>query len=204
MMGWTNKPDYSGINKISDTVNHMSPASYRPIGDYMTYKPLDRNYYQNMLDSQAESTKRGIVEQSGGNRATAIAGLLAADYNAQSKVGDLARQAEEYNQGLKERVKSFNRGTNQYNSDQALKVDELNMNLDRLKYESSVQQAQMRQEALARATAARAANISNFFNNLGGIGKEDTQKNWIRSNPGLLYDISDNGLSYKNKKRKDN
>jgi len=45
MMGWTNKPDYSGINKISDTVNHMSPASYRPIGDYMTYKPLDRNYY---------------------------------------------------------------------------------------------------------------------------------------------------------------
>lgn len=201
MMGWTNKPDYSGINKISDTVNHMSPASYRPIGDYMTYKPLDRNYYQNMLDSQAESTKRGIVEQSGGNRATATAGLLAADYNAQSKVGELARQAEEYNQGLKERVKSFNRGTNQYNSDQALKVDELNMNLDRLKYESSVQQAQMRQEALARATAARTANISNFFNNLGGIGREDTQKNWIRSNPGLLYDISDNGISYKNKKK---
>lgn len=201
MMGWTNKPDYSGINKISDTVNHMSPASYRPIGDYMTYKPLDRNYYQNMLDSQAESTKRGIVEQSGGNRATAIAGLLAADYNAQSKVGELARQAEEYNQGLKERVKSFNRGTNQYNSDQALKVDELNMNLDRLKYESSVQQAQMRQEALARANATRSANISNFFNNLGGIGKEDTQKNWIRSNPGLLYDISDSGLSYKNKKK---
>ena len=201
MMGWTNKPDYSGINKISDTVNHMSPASYRPIGDYMTYKPLDRNYYQNMLDSQAESTKRGIVEQSGGNRATAIAGLLAADYNAQSKVGELARQAEEYNQGLKERVKSFNRGTNQYNSDQALKVDELNMNLDRLKYESSVQQAQMRQEALARATAARTANISNFFNNLGGIGREDAQKNWIRSNPGLLYDISDNGISYKNKKK---
>ena len=201
MMGWTNKPDYSGINKISDTVNHMSPASYRPIGDYMTYKPLDRNYYQNMLDSQAESTKRGIVEQSGGNRATAIAGLLAADYNAQSKVGELARQAEEYNQGLKERVKSFNRGTNQYNSDQALKVDELNMNLDRLKYESSVQQAQMRQEALARANATRSANISNFFNTLGGIGREDTQKNWIRSNPGLLYDISDNGLSYKNKKK---
>ena len=201
MMGWTNKPDYSGIDKISDTVNHMSPASYRPIGDYMTYKPLDRNYYQNMLDSQAESTKRGIVEQSGGNRATAIAGLLAADYNAQSKVGELARQAEEYNQGLKERVKSFNRGTNQYNSDQALKVDELNMNLDRLKYESSVQQAQMRQEALARATAARTANISNFFNNLGGIGREDTQKNWIRSNPGLLYDISDSGISYKNKKK---
>ena len=204
MMGWTNKPDYSGIDKISDTVNHMSPASYRPIGDYMTYKPLDRNYYQNMLDSQAESTKRGIVEQSGGNRATAIAGLLAADYNAQSKVGELARQAEEYNQGLKERVKSFNRGTNQYNSDQALKVDELNMNLDRLKYESSVQQAQMRQEALARANATRSANISNFLNTLGGIGREDTQKNWIRSNPGLLYDISDNGLSYKNKKRKDN
>ena len=204
MMGWTNKPDYSGINKISDTVNHMSPASYRPIGDYMTYKPLDRNYYQNMLNSQAESTKRGIVEQSGGNRATAIAGLLAADYNAQSKVGELARQAEEYNQGLKERVKSFNRGTNQYNSDQALKVDELNMNLDRLKYESSVQQAQMRQEALARAAAARTANISNFFNNLGGIGREDTQKNWIRSNPGLLYDISDNGISYKNKKKGSN
>ena len=201
MMGWTNKPDYSGINKISDTVNHMSPASYRPIGDYMTYKPLDRNYYQNMLNSQAESTKRGIVEQSGGNRATAIAGLLAADYNAQSKVGELARQAEEYNQGLKERVKSFNRGTNQYNSDQALKVDELNMNLDRLKYESSVQQAQMRQEALARATATRTAHISNFFNNLGGIGREDAQKNWIRSNPGLLYDISDNGISYKNKKK---
>ena len=50
----------------------------------------------------------------------------------------------------------------------------------------------------------RTANISNFFNNLGGIGREDTQKNWIRSNPGLLYDISDNGISYKNKKKGSN
>ena len=59
----------------------------------------------------------------------------------------------------------------------------------------------MRQEALARANATRSANISNFLNNLGGIGKEDTQKNWIRSNTGLLYDISDSGLSYKNIKK---
>ena len=54
--------------------------------------------------------------QSGGNRANAVAGMLAADYNAQGKLGDLFKQAEEYNQGLRERVENFNRSTDQFNS----------------------------------------------------------------------------------------
>ena len=63
----------------------------------MAYKPLDRNYYLNQLYGNAGASRRDIINQSGGNRATAMAGLLGADYNTTSNIGKLAREAEEYN-----------------------------------------------------------------------------------------------------------
>ncbi len=45
--------------------------------------------------SDVAATRRAITNTSGGNRAAAMAGLLAADYNAQTKLGELFRQAEE-------------------------------------------------------------------------------------------------------------
>lgn len=175
--GWTNKPNYSSAGSIQDSVSHLKPVTYTPLGNYLKYTPFDRNYYTNKLGSQASATKRSIVNQAGGNRATATAGLLAADYNAQDKLGDLFRQSEEYNQGLKERVETFNRGTNQYNSEASTKAQMANQATDRLKFEAAVQAAGLRDQADARSAAARSANLSNLFDNLGGIGVDAYNRN---------------------------
>lgn len=197
--GWTNKPDYRDADLVGSVADNLTSVGFTPIGNYLTYRPLDRNYYLNKLGAQAGATRRAIVNQSGGNRAAAIAGLLAADYNAQGQVGNLARQAEEYNAAQRERVEAFNRGTNQFNTQTALQADLANQAQDRLRLQARTTQAQMRTHADAMASAGRAANISNFLDSLGEIGREEFGRNMLISNPALYYSIDRNGkISYKN------
>lgn len=206
------KPDYSSSDAILNAANEVgryTPVGFNPLGDYLTYRPFDRNYYINKLDAQSGATRRAIVNQSAGNRATALAGLLAADYNAQGKLGDLARQAEEYNLGQRERVATFNRGTNQFNSEMGLKAAMANQEAA-LRAKSSrlsgvAQAMQIRDAVDARRGASMSANLTNFFNSLGDIGREEVMKAWINENPALYYAISTGGAGtqYKGKKKED-
>lgn len=200
------KPDYSSSDAILNAANEVgryTPVGFNPLGDYLTYRPFDRNYYINKLNAQSGATRRAIVNQSAGNRATALAGLLAADYNAQGRLGDLARQAEEYNLGQRERVATFNRGTNQFNSEMGLKAAMANQEAA-LKARSSrlsgvAQAMQIRDAVDARRGASMNANLTNFFNSLGDIGREEYSRNMIMSNPALYYSIDNKGnISYKN------
>lgn len=198
-LGWTNKPDYGNADLVGSAVDNLTNVEFTPIGNYLTYKPLDRNYYINKLNAQAGATRRAIVNQSGGNRATALAGLLAADYNAQSALGDLARQAEEYNFNQRKDVETFNRGTNQFNSEMGLKASIANQANDKLRLQARTTQAQLRDQADARASAGRAANLTNLFDSLGEIGREEFSRNMIQTNPALYYSIDSSGrITYKN------
>ena len=198
-LGWTNSPDYSNAGLVGSAVDNLTNVEFTPIGNYLTYRPLDRNYYINKLNAQAGATRRAIVNQSGGNRATAIAGLLAADYNALGRMGDLARQAEEYNMAQRESVEAFNRGTNQFNSEMALKAAIARQRNDELRLKARTTQAQLRDQADARASAGRAANLTNLFDSLGEIGREEFSRNMIQTNPALYYSIDSSGrITYKN------
>lgn len=202
-LGWINKPDYTNADRIQDSVSHIQPVTYTPIGNYLAYNPFDMNFYSNKLEAQAGATRRAIANQSGGNRANAVAGMLAADYNAQGKLGDLFRQAEEYNQGLRERVENFNRSTDQFNSEQSMKSQIANQATDRLRFEAAAQAARLRDEVDSRSAAAKSANLSNFFNNIGAVGQESFSRNMVKSNPGLYYSIDSNGnITYKPKENK--
>lgn len=197
--GWTNKPDYGNADLVGSAVDNLTNVESTPIGNYLTYRPLDRNYYINKLNAQAGATRRAIVNQSGGNRATALAGLLAADYNAQNTLGNLARQAEEYNFNQRKEVEAFNRGTNQFNSEMGLKAAIANKENDKLRLQARIQQAQLRDQADARSSAGRAANLTNLFNSLGDIGREEFSRNMIQTNPALYYSIDKDGnITYKN------
>ena len=186
-LGWTNKPDYSNADAILDATanggNYM-PVSVAPLGDYLTYNPFDRNYYINKLNAESGATRRAIVNQSAGNRATALAGLLAADYNTQGKLGDLARQAEEYNLGQRERVATFNRGTNQFNSEMGLKAAMANQsalaNLRDYRLRGTMAAAEMREKARMLADANRSTNLTNFVQGLGDIGSENVGWNQMQ------------------------
>lgn len=198
-LGWTNSPDYSNADLVGSAVDNLTDIEFTPIGNYLTYRPLDRNYYINKLNAEAGATRRAIVNQSGGNRATAIAGLLAADYNTLGRMGDLARQAEEYNMAQRERVEAFNRGTNQFNSEMLLKAAIAKQANDKLRLQARTAQAQLRDQADARSSAGRAANLTNLFDSLGDIGREEFSRNMIQTNPALYYSIDSRGrISYKN------
>lgn len=199
LVGLTNKPDYTNAGLVGGVADNLTDIEVSPIGNYLTYRPLDRNYYLNKLNAQAGATRRAIVNQSGGNRATAVAGLLAADYNALGRIGDLARQAEEYNIAQRERVEAFNRGTNQFNSEMALKAAIARQRNDELRLKARTTQAQLRDQAEARASAGRTANLTNLFDSLGEIGREEFSRNMIQSNPALYYSIDRSGrITYKN------
>lgn len=186
-LGITNKPDYSNADAILDATasgGNYTPVSVSPLGDYLTYNPFDRNYYINKLNADSGATRRAIVNQSAGNRATALAGLLAADYNAQGRLGDLARQAEEYNLGQRERVATFNRGTNQFNSEMGLKAAMANQsvlaNLRDYRLRGTMAAAEMREKARMLADANRSTNLTNFVQGLGDIGSENVGWNQLQ------------------------
>lgn len=175
-IGLTNKPDYDNADLVGNAVNNLTDVRFNPIGNYLTYRPLDRNYYTNKLNAQAGATRRAIVNQSGGNRATALASLLAADYNAQNSLGDLARQAEEYNFNQRKEVEAFNRGTNQFNSEMALKTALANKENEKTKLLARIAQAKLRDQADTRSSAGRLANLTNFFDSLGNIGIDEMNR----------------------------
>lgn len=197
------KPDYTSADAILEAAKqagNYTPIGYTPIGNYLQYRPFDRSFYINKLNAQAGATRRAIMNTTSPSRNAA---LLAADYNAQGRLGDLARQAEEYNLAQRQAVETFNRGTNQANAEMGLKAAMANQEAA-LKARSSrlsgVAQAMAVRDAVdARRGASMSVNLTNFFNSLGDIGREEYSRNMIMSNPALYYSIDSKGnITYKN------
>ena len=197
------KPDYTGVDTIleaSDQIGNYTPVDYTPIGNYLTYKPFDRNFYTNKLNAQSGATRGAIMNTSSPSR---NATLLAADHNAQNALGNLARQAEEYNLAQRQSVEQFNRATNQANAEMdlrsALANQEAELKAKSARLNGIAQAMSMKDNIDARRGASISANMTNFFNSLGDIGRERYSRNMIMSNPALYYSIDNNGnVSYKN------
>lgn len=171
-LGKTNKPDYSNPDLIAANTQKIA---YKPVGNYLTYKPFDINYAANKLANQAAATRRAALDLSGGNRGTAMANLLATDLNAQTALGDAYVKSWLANREQEQKVEDFNRGTNMANSQMGLTADQANQ---RIALQSAIQQAQMREDIDRTVSAAKSQNLSNFLDSLQGIGREaiDTQK----------------------------
>lgn len=176
------RPDYGSTDMIGGVDLGAEAAGYAPIGNYLSYRPLDRDYYINKMSQQAAATRRALQNTSGGNRLNAQAGILTADYNYGQSIGDLARQAEEYNQQLRERVEAFNRGTNMFNTETGLKASMFNAEsrnaAKRARLGQATTAAQMRQAIKDQDAARRSVNITNFLQGLGDLGWENEQRNW--------------------------
>lgn len=182
-LGWTSKPDYANANAIIEAGKYIAPSKvgYNPSGEYLKYNPFDRNYYLNQLNASSGATRRNIMNTAGGNRAQAMAGLLAADYNANMQLGNLARQAEEYNLAQRQQVKGFNRATNQANAEGFMKAAMANQDAEMrarsLGLEAQMKGYQLREAARQTAEEAKSANLSGFLTSLGNIGRENVARN---------------------------
>ena len=201
------KPDYSAAD-IVDSIN-ITPqsVSYNPLGTYLSYKPLDRMLYINQLNKNNAAGRRAIQNTSGGNRAAAMASILAADYNYGENLGKLARQAEEYNQTQKEKVAGFNRQTDMFNSQQSMQAQSVNAqsrnDATKMRLAQAEEVAKLRSAAKNAYDTRRSNNLNNFINNLGNIGWEEYQRELINSNPALYYNLSGiGGVGYKGNGKK--
>ena len=185
-LGLTNKPDYSEAAQIEAATRGSSyrPVSWSPIGNKLAYRPFDRDYYINKLNAEAGATRRALANQSGGNSGRAMAGILAADYNTQDRLGDLFRKSEEYNLEQRQKIEDFNRATNQLNAQGMLQADMANQqaaaNARDYNLRGVLASAEMRNKARLASEAARSANLSGFLQSLGDIGYENKAMNMIR------------------------
>lgn len=201
------KPDYSAADRVASIDIQPALVSADPIGQYLSYKPLDRLFYINQLNKNAAAIRRAINNNSGGNRAAALAGILAADASYGENLGKLARQAEEYNQALRERVAGFNRQTDMFNSQQSMQAQAANQasrnSATQMRLAQAERVAQLRQAAKDAYNARRSNNLNSFITNLGNIGWENYQREMINSNPALYYTLSGiGGVGYKGTTKK--
>ena len=170
LMGWTNKPDYSAADALLNASTGVRDVSFKPIGDYAQYKPVDTRFTLNALNGAAGATRRGIMNTSAGNRGTAMAGMLAADNNYMNSIGNTLFTAENANYDRYLKALAHNADINKFNSEGFLKAAMANQGAGEVRARYAAMAADARQKALQYASAARSANLTNFFDNLGNIG----------------------------------
>lgn len=177
------KPDYSRVDAAVEAASG-SPAlaSYKPIGNYLTYIPMDIWYEQNRMDANSRATDRAILNNAS-PIGTKMAGLLANSYNSQIADGDLYRKALEYNDAKRQKVTEFNRGTDMYNADAFTKTSATNAEIANRQRQF---RAQMQMDAARQRMAADAAwnqgiygNVSGLFKGISDLGRENAQHNMI-------------------------
>lgn len=180
------KPDYTNSDLILNAVNNLSRNKVSPtlLNEYLNYNPIDRNYYLNQLKAQSGATRRALMN-SGINPGQRMAGLLAADYNAQQGIADTLLKSDMYNEQLKQNIAQFNRGTSQYNSGALMQAASHNAQLaqarDNMRLSGISTAANMRELADTALATSRSANLTNFFDNLGALGRENRDTNMLQT-----------------------
>lgn len=177
------KPDYSRMDAAVEAASGAPAlASYKPIGNYLTYNPMDIWYEQNKMDANSRATDRAILNNAS-PIGTKMAGLLANGYNSQIADGDLYRKALEYNDAKRQKVAEFNRGTDMYNADAFTKTSATNAEIANRQRQFK---AQMQMDAARQRMAADAAwnqgiygNVSGLLKGISDLGRENAQHNMI-------------------------
>ena len=179
------KPDYTNSDLILDAVNNLSRNKVSPtlLNEYLNYSPIDRSYYLNQLKAQSGATRKALMN-SGINPGQRIAGLLAADYNAQQGIADTLLKSDMYNEQLKQNKAQFNRGTSQYNSGALMQAAAHNAQLaqarDNMRLSGISTATNMRELSDTALANSRSASLTNFFDNLGALGRENRDANMLQ------------------------
>lgn len=198
-LGWTNKPNYeaAGMLEAAAKKGNYMPVDYSPIGNYLEYNPFDTDYATNKLNAEASATRRAINNQAA-TKGAAINSILAADNNALNSLGDMYQKAKEYNNKQREQVETFNRSTDQYNSQSALQADSANQqalaSLRKYQLQALGSAADARYIAWLQSENNKMLNLSNLFQGLGDIGYENANRNMVNTlyGTGVLGRVGDN------------
>lgn len=213
-MSLFSKPDESGAEAILEAsrgAGTYQPIRFKPVGNYLTYNPFDTEFAANQANAEAAAARRAIMNTAGGNRAQAMAGILAADNNALNQLGVLRRGAAEDNLKQRQMVEDFNRATNMFNSEGFFKADAANQQALAQARDFSLRGTMAAEEIRQRARLAKdnaiQANLSGLFTSLGNIGQERVarqQMKWMVDNgfaPGYGTEKKAKGGKIKRRKK---
>ena len=173
------RPNTAQLDAAISGAGNVVTADYKPLGNYLTYRPLDIWYEQNALNAQSRATDRALLNQSSPSR---MAGLLANGYNSQLSSGNLFRQAQEYNDNLRKQVAEFNGGTDQFNAEAYNRNSQFNADAYNRARQAN---AQLRLQAAAQKMDADAGwynslygNVAGLFKGISDLGRENVATNW--------------------------
>ena len=175
------KPNYSNIKRAENMYRQIPMVSPKPIGNRMSYTPMDINYLMTQIGNQNIGNRRAIIESGAGNPGAVASALLASNYKGTTAMGEAFKQANEYNLKQRQLVDEFNRGTDMYNADADFKGQVQNQQRANILADAFLKTGMLRDEELAKVQANRSASISNFLNNMGNLGTDMQNRNMIQA-----------------------
>lgn len=175
-----NDPDYTDVNALMQAARDLRGIDFTPIGGHLAFNPFDVNYYGNQLMAQANTGNRGALNTSSGNRAAALTGILGSNYNALKGLGELYRQGEESNLANLLSIAQFNNAIEQYNSQGALNAAKANASIDQARASLINKAINLSDDITSASSAAKSANLENFYTNLGLLGEDLFNKDTLQ------------------------
>ena len=179
------KPDYENADIIRDAAKNIphSVIPFNRIYNNYSYRPIDTDYILNQVKAQAGAINRAILN-SNLNAGSAMAGLLSSGYNSQRAIGNALMQAENINNARRKEAAQMQTAVDQYNSQGLTNVAKANADLlfNRANMRNTLlsNYATMREGIDNALEQSRSANLTNFADNLGNLGRENVNWNWLQ------------------------
>lgn len=183
MFGITNRPDYSNVELLERSIRQPRMLGYSPVGRYVSYNPIDENYILNRQAQIGNSTANAIRNLAAGNRAQSLAQLAAAAYNTQLAQGEQSLKTRDANTAQRINVLKHNNELDLNNAQRADAIARYNQAeqqaYDNMLLNTRAKEAQMREAVLSASETAKNSNWNTIAQNLGLIGNENMQWNWM-------------------------
>lgn len=138
------------------------------LNENFKYNPLDREYLANKLRAESGATRRGVLNTSGGNRATAMAGIIGVDRNYLNAIGDSYLKADESNQSKLMQMSQLINQARQANNATALQEANLNSQIALNEYDYNARARAARANAIREGLASLSQNaidLGNYYGN---------------------------------------
>ena len=174
-----------GINDIFSKPEQVNLPRYNPEMNTsrLDYRPIDTEWMNNKMNSTYAGTRDQMINNAGGNRATAMAALSGINQQQQNAIGESYLKAQDINYQRRNQADQFNFGIDQQNVAARNQAAQLNNQI-------AMQEMDMNaRNRAAKRNAARQAIIE-AANGIGGIGRENYFGNSAESIYGYRADNS--------------
>lgn len=166
------KPNYSNTERAERAMSAVPRVSATPIGQRMSYNPMDINYLATQQANNALGARRALSEYGAGNPAGTQQAQIANNYTNQIALGQSIMQANQLNRQNLAQTLEFNRQTDSANAANNMQAALANQQRDMTAADFLMKTGQLRDAELGRVQANRSTNLTNMFNQIGNLGQD--------------------------------